>query len=200
MHRGTRRHGKSFRAAHWLCDTDHHFKFGHRRIQLGPPWVGTGGYRRLGYRQAETKRPPTEAASRIRRKNRVTKGIRQANLLDIPDPVSIGQRPSCFFAGAILPASQPAEVSANFSDTGILVSLFTGYLFKPGSRNAKAPCGLFHCRPQTQVVSSTRILGSPDDCRGHFLDRRHCRNPKAWQGLRQIRRCPLWAVSEPVMR
>ena len=69
MHRGTRRHGKSFRAAHWLCDTDHHFKFGHRRIQLGPPWVGTGGYRRLGYRQAETKRPPTEAAYRIRRKN-----------------------------------------------------------------------------------------------------------------------------------
>ena len=69
MHRGTRRHGKSFRAAHWLCDTDHHFKFGHRRIQLGPPWVGTGGYRRLGYRQAETKRPSTEAASRIRRKN-----------------------------------------------------------------------------------------------------------------------------------
>ena len=69
MHRGTRRHGKSFRAAHWLCDTDHHFKFGHRQIQLGPPWVGTGGYRRLGCRQAKTKRPPTEAASRIRRKN-----------------------------------------------------------------------------------------------------------------------------------
>jgi hypothetical protein len=69
MHRGTQRHAKSFRAAHWLCDTDHHFKFGHCQIQLGPPWVGTGGYRRLGYRQAETKRPSTEAASRIRRKN-----------------------------------------------------------------------------------------------------------------------------------
>jgi hypothetical protein len=72
--------------------------------------------------------------------DRATKSIRQANLPDIPDPVSIKQRPSCFFAGAILPASQPTEVRANFSDTGILVSLFTGYFLRPvvGTRKRRA--------------------------------------------------------------
>ena len=194
MHGGTQRHERSFRAVHWLCDRRHKSSLGHCQIQLGAPGVDIDGRHR-----------PSCCSPRCCHSSpagdRVTKRIQQANLLDIPDPVSIGQRPSCFFAGTILPASQPAEVGANFSDSGILVSLFTGYFFfKPGSRNAKAPCGLFHYRPQTQVVSSTRILGTPDDCRGHFLDRRRCRNPKARQGLRQIGRCPIWAVSEPVIR
>ena len=69
MHRGTRRHGKSFRAAHWLCDkitisnsATAEFNLGHHGSeQAGTEGSVTG--------RAETKRPPTEAASRIRRKN-----------------------------------------------------------------------------------------------------------------------------------
>jgi hypothetical protein len=94
--------------------------------------------------------------------DRVTKGIRQENLLDVPDPVSIGQRPSCFFAATTLRASQPAEVGANFSDSGILVSLFTGYFFfKPGSRNAKAPAAFFTAAHRRRLFRALEFWDHP---------------------------------------
>jgi hypothetical protein len=45
---GTQRHGKSFSAVYWLCDTHHHFKIGHCDFQIRPLRVELGQYRNCG--------------------------------------------------------------------------------------------------------------------------------------------------------
>jgi hypothetical protein len=69
------------------------------------------------------------------------------------DPVSIKQRPSCFFEGTIIPTSQPAEVRAIFPTPGFWSAFLPVVLFLSPVVAARKRLAVFFNAARTRCTS-----------------------------------------------